>query len=123
MAALVAVLGACGEPTPDDAQVHSALINHRDGAEVTFNATLVSEPGDANGHERMRVRTGLGDTLEVDHNTSLARRVPAHTGDRVTVHGRLYIDPGGQGVHCTHTRTSGGCPEPGWIKFDSELYA
>jgi hypothetical protein len=69
------------------------------------------------------VATPLGDRLEVDHNVDLAQPVPAHSGDSVTVHGQLYIDaPGRQGVHCTHARTSSGCPVPGWIEFRGTFY-
>ncbi len=61
--------------------------------------------------------------LEVDHNTSLAQEVPAHKGDGLVIHGQLYIDPGPRyGVHCTHAQTSSGCPDPGWIEYNSNYY-
>ncbi len=64
-----------------------------------------------------------GDRLEIDHNVNLSQWVPAHHGDTVTVHGQLYIDaPGRQGVHCTHARTSSGCPAPGWILLHGTYY-
>lgn len=84
---------------------------------------MASEPQDSGGHERLVVTTSLGDRLEVDHNETLAERVPAHPGDVVTVHGQLYIDaPGRQGVHCTHAKTSRGCPIPGWIERAGTYY-
>jgi hypothetical protein len=69
------------------------------------------------------VTTSLGDRLEVDHNVGLAPEVPAHAGDTVTVHGQLYVDaPGRQGVHCTHAKTSRGCPDPGWVELRGTYY-
>ncbi len=74
-------------------------------------------------HEQLVVATPQGDRLEVDHNTSLAPSVSAHRGDAVTVHGQLYIDSGARaGIHCTHSRTSRGCPQPGWIEYSGTYY-
>jgi hypothetical protein len=74
-------------------------------------------------HEHLEVVTPLGDRLEVDHNMELAPWVPAHQGDTVTVTGQLYIDgPGRDGVHCTHARTSSGCPRPGWVQLQATYY-
>jgi hypothetical protein len=70
----------------------------------------------------MTVITALGDRLEVDHNVDLAPWVPAHAGSDVIVHGQLYIDPASSGVHCTHARTSSGCPLPGWIELGGNYY-
>jgi len=119
----VLALAACGgDPAPDDAALHQDIAQHQAGAEVTFHATLLSDPRDVTGHELMVVRAGSGDDLEVDHNTTLARRVPAHTGDQLVIHGQLYLDPGKAGVHCTHAHTSSGCPVPGWIDLGGSRY-
>ncbi|HEX6548829.1 MAG TPA: DUF3465 domain-containing protein [Candidatus Dormibacteraeota bacterium] len=119
---LAAGAGCGGDPGPDDAGLHQAIVSHQAGAEVTFDAVLVTNPAEANNHERMEVRAGSGDQLEIDHNTALATPVPAHQGDSIVVHGKLYIDPGSVGVHCTHAHTSSGCPEAGWIKFQGNTY-
>lgn len=112
---------ACGQPASQD--VHSAVAAGRNGAEVTFDATLVDDPAVSGGHERFHVTDAQGDQLEVDHNVSLAAAVPAHRGDHVVIHGRLYLDPGRAGVHCTHAHTSSGCPEPGYIGFNGQTYS
>jgi hypothetical protein len=53
----------------------------------------------------------------------LAPWVPAHAHDAVTIHGQLYVDaPGRDGVHCTHARTSSGCPAAGWIQLHGTYY-
>jgi hypothetical protein len=120
----VVLLVACsGRETADDQGLHQDIQGHTDGAEVTFDATLLTEPVESGGHERFEVRAPTGESLEIDHNTTLAQPVPAHKGDGVVIHGRLYIDPGPRyGVHCTHATTSSGCPDPGWIEFNNNYY-
>jgi hypothetical protein len=110
-------------PRPDAATVHADILAGRSGAEVTFVGTLVGDPTDSGGHERMQVRDQLGDTLELDYNTTLGQRVPVHAGSSVVVHGQLYVDPNQSGVHCLHGQTSRGCPEPGWIQFAGSTYS
>ena len=106
----------------DDSALHQDIVSAR-AAEVTFDGTLAADPVQVGGHEHLSVKTPQGDVLEVDHNTTLAPAVPAHAGDRVVVHGLLYIDPGPRpGVHCTHAHTSSGCPNPGWIELAGNYY-
>jgi hypothetical protein len=118
------VLVACGgRETPDDQGLHQDIVNDTNGAEVTFDATVIDNPVESGGHERFEVKATTGEMLEIDHNTDLAAYVPIHTGDRLVIHGQLYIDPGPRlGVHCTHATTSSGCPNPGWIMFGSTYY-
>jgi len=126
MALVVAatLLLACGgRDSTDDQTLHQDIVTNASGAEVTFDATVISEPVGVGDHERFMVKVPTGETLEVDHNTKLATYVPAHAGDRVIIHGKLYIDPGPRyGVHCTHLHTSSGCPVPGWIEFNNNYY-
>jgi hypothetical protein len=110
-------------PQPDVDALHSDIAAGRSGAEVTFTATLVGEPTESGGHERMSVRDQLGDVLELDYNTSLGRIIPVHAGSSIVVHGQLYVDPGQVGVHCLHGVTSSGCPEPGWIQYAGATYS
>jgi hypothetical protein len=118
------LLVACGgRDTANDGGLHNDVVSGTSGAEVTFDATVVSEPVDSGGHERFGVQATTGELLEIDHNTTLAQRVPLHKGDQVVIHGQLYIDPGPHlGVHCTHAATSSGCPTPGWIEFGNNYY-
>jgi hypothetical protein len=117
-------LAGCGERAqPDDQALHQDIVNGTGNVEVTFDATITTEPAESGGHERFNVKDPAGDLLEVDHNTSLAAYVPAHAGDVLIIHGQLYIDPGPRaGVHCTHATTSSGCPESGWIEFGGTYY-
>jgi hypothetical protein len=124
LAAIVISVSACGgRESPDDQGLHQDIVNATSGAEVTFDATLLADPVESGGHERFEVKAATGESLEIDHNTSLAPSVPVHTGDGVIIHGQLYIDPGPRfGVHCTHAHTSSGCPSPGWIEFANNYY-
>lgn len=117
-------LAACGErATPDDQTFHQDVVQGTSGAEVTFDATVLDAPVESGGHERFNVKAATGETLEVDHNTSLAAYVPVNAGDALVIHGQLYIDPGPRvGVHCTHAQTSSGCPQSGWIMFANNYY-
>jgi hypothetical protein len=123
LAVALAVMACGGREVPDDQALHQDVVNDSNGAEVTFDATVLSQPAESGGHERFQVKVPTGEVLEVDHNTSLAAAVPTHTGDQLVIHGQLYIDPGPRiGVHCTHAHTSSGCPNPGWIMLGQNYY-
>ena len=124
MLSLLLLSAGCGErDQPDDQGLHQDLVNARDGVEVTFDATVLSSPVESGGHERFEVKDTTGENLEIDHNTDLATYVPLATGSQLIVHGRLYVDPGPRyGVHCTHAKTSSGCPYSGWIEFGGNYY-
>lgn len=120
---LLACVACGGRETPDDQGLHQDVVNGTSGAEVTFDATVLSDPIESGGHERFEVKAPTGEMLEIDHNTTLAPYVPIHAGDQVVIHGQLYIDPGPRlGVHCTHAQTSSGCPNSGWIEFGQNYY-
>jgi hypothetical protein len=122
-AVALALLACGGREMPDDQGLHQDIHNSTNGAEVTFDATVLSDPVESGGHERFQVKDPSGDVLEIDHNTTLAPSVPVHAGDALVIHGQLYIDPGPKvGVHCTHAQTSSGCPNPGWIEFGQNYY-
>ena len=123
-AAAVLLLVACGgRDVSDDQGLHNDIQNSSNGAEVTFDGTVSSDPVQNGDHEVFDVKTTTGENLEIDHNTSLAQNVPLHKGDAVVIHGELYIDPGPRyGVHCTHAHTSSGCPNAGWIEYNNTYY-
>jgi len=124
VAGTILLVVACGErATADDQALHNDIVHNSGGAEVTFDATLLDNPVESGGHERFDVKATTGESLEIDHNTTLATYAPIRAGDKVIIHGQLYIDPGPRlGVHCTHAATSSGCPDPGWIEFKNNYY-
>lgn len=124
VAVAVLLLSGCGgHAGPDDSAFHAAVTAGQSGAEVNFDGVVQGEPVRSGSHEHLVVLAATGERLEIDHNTDLAPWVPAHSGDRVVVRGQLYIDPGPRlGVHCTHARTSRGCPAPGWVEAAGTYY-
>jgi hypothetical protein len=123
MAVLLTLVACGGRDTPDDLALHRDVVNDSNGAEVTFDATMLDNPVESGGHERFEVKATTGELLEIDHNTDLATYAPVRIGDRLVIHGQLYIGPGPKiGVHCTHAQTSSGCPYPGWIMFHNNYY-
>ena len=123
LAVALALIACGGREVADDQALHQDIVSDSNGAEVTFDATVLTDPTESGGHERFQVKVPTGEVLEVDHNTTLAPSVPTHAGDQVVIHGQLYIDPGPRiGVHCTHAHTSSGCPNPGWIMLASNYY-
>jgi len=120
---IVTLLAGCHPATPDNQALLAAL---RDGrrAEVTVQGRVVDLLPDGSGpdgpHERFRLDLGHQATVEVDHNLTLAPRVPVTIGSTVTVHGQFEPDPGRPVLHYTHHAT--GTHEGGWIKLNGQRY-
>jgi hypothetical protein len=97
-------------------------VNRDSGAEVTFDAVVLTEPRVSGREQRFDVRSGVGDQLEVDNDIDYGTQAPLAAGDHIIVKGQLYLDPDRTGVHCTHQATSSGCPLPGFIEYAGKLY-
>jgi hypothetical protein len=87
----------------------SAALAQRDPSEVAFAATVSSRPHFFFGsnthalHERFRVHSDDGHSLEIVDNVKLAPSVPVAPGDRVFVQGELVPQAArGPIVHWTH---------------------
>jgi hypothetical protein len=115
--ACLLLLGACGGTGVDNAELPAALAAGRT-EELTVQGRVVTLLPDGNGadgpHQRFRLDVA-GVVVEVDHNLTLAPRVPLHAGDTVTVHGEFAPDPGHPVIHYTHHAT--GRHEGGWIRL------
>jgi Protein of unknown function (DUF3465) len=121
---LCAALAGCGEPAVDNAAVASAEAAGQT-VEVTVQGRVVALLPDGNGsdgpHQRFRLDLGGGVVVEVDHNVTLAPRVPLHAGDTLTLHGEFAPDPGHPVIHYTHHAT--GHHEGGWIMLGGQTYS
>jgi hypothetical protein len=121
--AIAALLSACHLARPDNQAFIVALHRGRAG-EVTVQGPVVGLLPDGNGpdgpHQRFRVDLGQTVVVEVDHNLTLAPRVPVAVGSIVIVHGQFEPDPGRPVVHYTHHRT--GAHEGGWIQLNDHRY-
>jgi Protein of unknown function (DUF3465) len=122
--ALVAVFGiaACSDPKPDNPGfVHDLTTAH--AAEVTVSGRVTGILPDSNGpagpHEDFDIDVS-GHTVEIDHNLTLAPRVPVKVGDIVAIHGQFEPDPGHPVIHYTHHATDS--HPGGWIKLNGHKY-
>jgi hypothetical protein len=123
-ALLCSALAGCGETQVDNGAVASAMAA---GAtvEVTVQGHVAALLADGNGsdgpHQRFRLDLGGGVVVEVDHNLSLAPRVPLQVGESVTLHGEFAPDPGHPVIHYTHHAT--GRHQGGWITAGGQTYS
>jgi hypothetical protein len=73
-------------------------------------------------HEQFIIKLSSQDlTLEIEHNISIASRVPATLGDRVVVHGEYIWNAQGGLVHFTHHDPQG-THEGGYIIDGGKTY-
>jgi hypothetical protein len=122
VAALAAAAVACGDAV-DNGALDSALAA-RQPAEVTVQGRvsrlLADSPDRGDGvHQRFDLDID-GNTVEIDHNLSLAGRVPVAEGGVAVVHGQFEPDPGRPVIHYTHHAT--GRHEGGWIEVKGTRY-
>src|ERR1700737_3209176 len=104
-AAWLVACGAAGGP--GGAAVVCDFQNHQSNVEVTADGTVVRllpDRSSATGtHEQFIVKLSSGEiTIEVEHNISIAARVPVALGDRVIVHGEDIWNAQGGLIHFTH---------------------
>ena len=124
---LVAWLAACGgSAQPDDAAVVADFHNHQSNVEVTVDGTVVrllpDRTSSTGTHEQFIVKLSSGDiTVEVEHNISIAPRVPVAVGDQVIVHGEYVWNAQGGLIHFTHHDPQG-THEGGYIQENGKTY-
>ena len=114
-AALTVVLlaAACAPEQTDNAAVSRDFAEHRSNVEVTASGAV---------HQRFIVQlSGLSQTLLVDNNVDIGRRVPLGQGDLVTVHGEYVWNDQGGLVHFTH-HDPVHTHEGGWIEVRGVRY-
>lgn len=129
VAALVLVTGlaACGgSAQPDDAAIVADYHNHQSNVEVTADGTVARVLPDRTSstgiHEQFIIKLSSGDiTVEVEHNISIAARVPVALGDHVIVHGEYIWTAQGGLIHFTH-HDPRGTHEGGYIQDNGTTY-
>ena len=120
------VAPACAPPSPDNAAVARAFAEHRSQLEVTAEGSvtrlLTDDIGPSGTHQRfiVQLRTST-QTLLIDNNVSIGRRVPVASGDAVIVHGEYVWNEEGGLVHFTH-HDPAGTHEGGWIELRGTRY-
>ena len=133
--AIVALVtfGACRSPLPtetvgssDNAAVKAAFERHADGVQVTatgvVDRVLSDQDGPSGPHERFIVRLRDVDmTVLVEHNLSIAPRVPVVVAEPVVVHGEYIWNSQGGLVHFTH-HDADRSHEGGYIVYGGKRY-
>lgn len=131
----LAIVVACGPfpplplssaATSDNRAAQRAFEDRSDGVEITITGTVDRVLSDQNGpsglHERFIVRlTDIGMTVLVEHNLSIAPRVPVAAGEAVVVHGEYIWNAQGGLVHFTH-HDPDRSHEGGYILYGGKRY-
>jgi hypothetical protein len=126
------IAGACTSLSPaataaaDNAAVKAAFDRHAEKVELTASGAidrlLSDQDGPSGPHERFIVRLpDVGMTVLVEHNLSIAPRVPVIVGETVVVHGEYVWNAQGGLLHFTH-HDPARSHEGGYILYGGRRY-
>jgi len=106
--------------------VERAYAQHLSNIEVTADGTvtrlLADETGSSGTHQRFILQVGGStQTLLIDNNVNIGKRVPLTTGDGVVVHGEYVWNEQGGLIHFTHHDPQH-THEDGWIEVKGVRY-
>jgi len=124
---LALLLAGCGGAAqPNDAAIVADFRSHQSNVEVTADGTVVrllpDRASSTGMHEQFIIRLSSGDiTVEVEHNISIAPRVPVALSDHVIVHGEYVWNAQGGLIHFTHHDPKG-THEGGYIQDNGQTY-
>ncbi len=126
LAVLVTLSFACGPTATGNAAVEQDFAQHRSHVEVTaagrVDRLLSDEAGPSGTHQRFIVTLdGAAQTVLVDNNVTIGRRVPVTTGGGVTVHGEYVWNGEGGLIHFTH-HDPRHTHEDGWVELGGKTY-
>lgn len=127
-------VGACRSVSPagtvtasaDNVAVQNAFERRAENVELTasgaIDRVLSDQDGPSGPHERFIVRlSDVGLTLLVEHNLSIAPRVPVAVGEAVLVHGEYVWNAQGGLLHFTH-HDPDGSHEGGYVVYGGKRY-
>ena len=120
------IVSACGAVSAGNATVQRAYAEHLSGLEVTAEGSvtrlLADDTGPSGTHQRFIVQVrGSTQTLLIDNNLDIGKRVPLATGDAVVVHGEYVWNDQGGLIHFTH-HDPAHTHEDGWIELKGVRY-
>ena len=110
----------------DNTAARRAFEGHTDGVELTITGTvdrvLSDQSGPAGPHERFVVALAdVSMTVLIEHNLSIAPRVPVAAREAVVVHGEYVWNAQGGLVHFTH-HDPDHSHEDGYILYAGKRY-
>ena len=119
-------MSACGAIAAPNTTVERAFADHLSGIEVTANAAvtrlLADDTGPSGTHQRFIVQVkGSAQTLLIDNNVDIGKRVPVANGDDVVVHGEYVWNDQGGLIHFTH-HDPDHTHADGWIELKGVRY-
>lgn len=103
-----------------------AFAEHQSGVQVTADGAvtrlLSDDTGPSGTHQRFIIQVkGATQTLLIDNNVDIGKRVPVATGDDVVVHGEYVWNDQGGLVHFTH-HDPDHTHADGWIELKGVRY-
>ncbi len=103
-----------------------AFAEHRSGIEVTAEGAvtrvLPDDTGPSGTHQRFVIRlAGAAQTVLVENNIDIGKRVPIAVGDDVVAHGEYVWNDQGGLIHFTH-HDPAHTHEDGWIELKGVRY-
>lgn len=118
---------ACAPVRADNGSVQRYFAERRSNVEVTVAGTvtrlLTDDPGPSGTHQRFIVQVAAAtQTLLIENNVDIGKRVPVAVGDGVTVHGEYVWNEQGGLIHFTHHDPQH-THEDGWIELRGLRYA
>jgi len=121
------VASSCGGIVAGNTSVERAFAEHLPNVEVTAEGSVTRLLSDGTGpsgtHQRFIVQVkGLTQTLLVDNNLDIGKRVPLATGDAVVVHGEYVWNDQGGLIHFTH-HDPAHTHADGWIELKGVRYS
>ena len=118
---------SCAAAVTGNAAVDRAYAQHLSSLEVTAEGAvtrlLSDDTGPSGTHQRFIVQlAGSTQTLLIDNNVDIGKRVPVAAGDAVVVHGEYVWNDQGGLIHFTH-HDPAHTHEDGWIELRGLRYA
>lgn len=117
---------ACTASAPNSL-VQRAFAEHLSAIQVTAEGTvtrlLADDTGPSGTHQRFILQVnGSSQTLLIDNNVDIGKRVPVAIGVDVTVHGEYVWNEQGGLIHFTH-HDPAHTHEDGWIDVKGVRYS
>ena len=122
---LVALIAGCGQLSQSRGDVDRAFNTHATDVQVTGEGTVFRVLADDRSgapHQRIIVRFASGQTVLIQHNIDVAKRIEdLKVGDTVSFSGEyIWNDQGGL-IHWTH-HDAAGRHTSGWLKHNGRIY-
>jgi hypothetical protein len=117
----------CVSAGTGNATVERAYAQHLSNIEVTVQGSvtrlLADDLGPSGTHQRFIVRaSGSTQTLLIDNNVDIGKRVPVAAGDDLVIHGEYVWNDQGGLIHFTH-HDPAHTHEDGWIELKGVRYS